>query len=73
MLIYRNEQDVIDSVRAHAERKIIAIEKMLKNCTERSQAGLQGRAAKAAYGDVLWMLTDYELREPLASSDEAAT
>lgn len=63
MLIYDNEQAVIDSIRRHCDRKIIAAETQIKKTTERSQQGIRARAERSAYGDILWLLTDYTLRE----------
>jgi hypothetical protein len=72
MLIYEDEQDVIDAVRKNCERKITLLDNKLKRVSERSHDGIAARAARAAYGDVLWLLTDYTLRidENMAASGD---
>lgn len=75
MFIYDSEQDLIRSVREHTQGKIdqltgeiqkeIAKERQ-KRMVRKSQQHMLLVARRAAYGDVLYMLTDYELRNKTA-------
>lgn len=62
MLIYEDRQNVIDAIRKRCEAKIEANAKVIAEHTPKQQITLWAMGEHAAYSDILWLLTDYQLR-----------
>lgn len=62
MLVYKDTDDIVASVKQHVEKKIAACDRTIATNRAASHAVLRAGAERAAYSDVLWMLTDFTLK-----------
>lgn len=62
MLVYKDTDDIVQSVKQHIEKKIKECERTITTNKANSHNTMRAMAERAAYSDVLWMLTDFTLK-----------
>jgi hypothetical protein len=71
MLIYKDNEDVIASVKHHIEKKMAACDRTISLNKAASHATIRALAERAAYSDVLWMMTKYTLESEQDATAQA--